>query len=457
MRRVLVVGLLLAVLVPMTPAASTAAGPRHRAPAVPCSRGLVALTFDDGPSATVTPRLVRLLRRERVPATFFMIGQHVDTHPEIVRMVDRAGFAIGNHTWAHDDLTTLTGPQVRASIRSTRRALVHAGVEPTSLARPPYGAVDDRVRRVLEGLGYTPVLWSIDPRDWAGASTPQIEARVLGAVRPHRANVVLQHDGVTNSPATLRAVSTEIGQLRRRGFCFADLDAAGQPTPPVPVATVHADVARIAEGGRVRLAVRLDRPTSRPTTVGLTAQGRVSASVVRFRVGQTSARVWLRIPQDRADEHGERAIFGTTGGKGTLPSAARSVRVLDDDPAPVVRADDVTAVASPLIRTVVRVPVRLDRTTDRDVSVLIRTRLGEGRAVIAAGGRAAEAQLTIPVGTPDERVRELPIRIIDAPHATLGAPATLVVRPPAVDRGTAARQALAAVTWPALSVEGLSF
>jgi peptidoglycan/xylan/chitin deacetylase (PgdA/CDA1 family) len=91
MRRVLVVGLLLAVLVPMTPEASTAAGPRHRDPVVPCSRGLVALTFDDGPSATVTPKLVRLLQRERVPATFFMIGQHVDAHPEIVRMVDEAG------------------------------------------------------------------------------------------------------------------------------------------------------------------------------------------------------------------------------------------------------------------------------------------------------------------------------------------------------------------------------
>jgi hypothetical protein len=334
---------------------------------------------------------------------------------------------------------------------------VRAGVVPTSLARPPYGAVDDRARQVLERMGYTSVLWTIDPRDWAGASTPQIEARVLGAVRPHRPNVVLQHDGVTNSPATLRAISTEISQLRRRGFCFADLDAAGEPTPPVPVATVHADTSRVAEGDRVRLTVRLDRPTSRPTTVGLTAQGRVSASVVRFRVGQTSARVWLRIPQDRVDEHAERAIFGAAGGKGTLPSAARSVRVLDDDPTPVVRADDVTAVASPLIPTVARVPLHLDRPTDRDVSVLIRTRLGEGRAVISAGSRAAEAQLTIPVGTPDQQVRELPIQIIGATHATPDAPATLVVRPPAVDRATAARQALASATWPTVRLEGLSF
>jgi peptidoglycan/xylan/chitin deacetylase (PgdA/CDA1 family) len=455
MRRVLVAGLLLAVLVPMTPGASAAAAPRHREPVVPCSRGLVALTFDDGPSATVTPKLVRLLQRERVPATFFMIGQHVDAHPEIVRMVDEAGFSIGNHTWAHDDLTTLTDPQIRSSIRSTRRALVRAGVVPTSLARPPYGAVNDRVRQVLERMGYASVLWSIDPRDWAGASTPQIEARVLGAVQPHRANVVLQHDGVTNSPATLRAISTEISQLRRRGFCFADLDAAGEPTPPVPVATVLSTERRVTEGAKVALTVRLDRPTTRPTTVRLTASGRLSQQVVRFGVGRTSARVWLRVDQDRADEHGERATYGVTGGRGIQASAPRSLRVVDDDPAPVVRLDGAEVEASPLLPTVVPVVVRLDRTTDRDVEVVVRTGLGRSSGVITTGTREGTVQLTIPVGTPDQHVRELSMTVSRASHATPGATATLVVRPPTVDRATAVRRALSTVRWPQVRLAGL--
>ena len=126
-------------------------------------------------------------------------------------------------------------------MRSTHRAMIVAGLHPTRLARPPYGAVDDRVRGVLAGLGLIPVLWTIDSRDWTGLSPQQIEAGIGSAVRPHRTNVVLQHDGVTNSPATLRALPDEIAGLRRRGYCFAALDAAGEPTPPVPVAGVAAD------------------------------------------------------------------------------------------------------------------------------------------------------------------------------------------------------------------------
>lgn len=452
MRRVFVVGLLLAALMPAAP---VVAAPGHRERVVACSRGLVALTFDDGPSATVTPALVRLLQRERVPATFFMIGQHVDAHPEIVRMVDEAGFAIGNHTWAHDDLTTLTGPQIRASLRSTRRALVHAGVVPTSLARPPYGAVDERVRQVLVRMGYAPVLWSIDPRDWAGASTPEIEARVLGAVRPHRTNVVLQHDGVTNSPATLRAISTEIRQLRRRGFCFADLDATGTPTPPVPIATVRAAERRVTEGERVRLTVQLDRPTTRPTSVRLTAPGRLSQQVVRFGVGHTSAQVWLRVEQDLADERPERAAYGVVDGRGIQAGAPRYLRVVDDDPAPVVELDGAEVESSPLLPTVVPVSVRLDRTTDRDVEVVVRTRLGQARGVIVSGGREGTVQLTVPVGTPDQRVHTVPMTVAHADQATAGASATLVVHPPEIDRETAVRRALNAVVWPRATLIGL--
>ena len=222
-----------------------------RTPVAPCSRGLVALTFDDGPSTTVTPRLVHLLKRLDVPATFFMVGSRVVAAPETARLVERAGFAIGNHTWIHTDLTTQTDAEIRRAMRSTQHAMVEAGLHPTRLARPPYGAVDDRVRRVLSDLGLVAVLWTIDSRDWTGLSPKEIEGRVLAGVRRHRTNVVLQHDGVTNSPATLRALPAEIASLRARGFCFAALDAHGQPTPPVPVPSVSTGVRRVDEGGTV--------------------------------------------------------------------------------------------------------------------------------------------------------------------------------------------------------------
>ena len=226
MRRVLLVVALLAALVTLGTTASEAApAPRHHERVVPCSRGLVALTFDDGPSTTVTPRLVRLLKRLDVPATFFMVGSRVASAPATARLVERAGFAIGNHTWLHTDLTSQSNAQIKHAIRSTHRAMIDAGLHPTEFVRPPYGAVDDRVRRVLTDLGYTTVLWTIDSRDWTGLSPRQIDQGVLGAVHPHRTNLVLQHDGVTNSPATLKALPDEIATLRRRGYCFASLDA----------------------------------------------------------------------------------------------------------------------------------------------------------------------------------------------------------------------------------------
>ena len=134
-------------------------------------------------------------------------------------------------SYDHADLTKLSAQQIRHQVLATRRALHAAGVPMSSFVRPPYGAHDARVDRVLAGLGLTTVLWSVDSEDWTGLATPrivhsvvrQVDARGLGG------SVVLQHDGVTNSPATLAAVPQEVHRLRRAGYCFVALDDAGRP------------------------------------------------------------------------------------------------------------------------------------------------------------------------------------------------------------------------------------
>ncbi|GAW48585.1 MULTISPECIES: polysaccharide deacetylase family protein [unclassified Nocardioides] len=425
-------GLLLAVVLPVSLAVPADSAPRTHQEVVPCSRGLVALTFDDGPSSTVTPKLVRLLARLDVPATFFMVGSRVVAAPDTARLVERAGFAIGNHTWLHTDLTTQSKAEIRKSIRSTQEAMVDAGLHPTRLARPPYGAVDDRVRRVLAGLGLVPVLWTIDSRDWTGLTPGQIRERVLDGVHRHRTNVVLQHDGVTNSPATLRALPGEIATLRARGFCFAGLDETGQPTPPVPEVTVTPARGRVAEGEQVRLTVRLDQPTTRTTTV------RVAGRTVHVPRGERTAQLTYRAPQDQVDETPEDVTLSP----GTV------VRVLDDDPHPVVSLRDATVTASPLLPTVVPVEVRTDRPRDRDQAVVVRTALGAVGVVVPALARRATGMLTVPVGRPDQRVRTFVL-------ATAGARATLTVRPPEQTRGQAAHAAFAQVRWPDLRVPPL--
>jgi peptidoglycan/xylan/chitin deacetylase (PgdA/CDA1 family) len=197
-----------------------------------CPRGLVALTFDDGPSASVTPRLVRTLKRLHVPATFFMVGSRVAAAPEVARMVHRAGFTIGNHTWAHTDLTTQSDAEIAEALRSTQRALRKAGVRPSRLMRPPYGALDDAARSVIRRHDYVPVLWTVDTEDWTDSSPKEIRARALNGVRRKATNIVLHHDGVANSPATLRALPGEVAALRERGYCFVRLDDAGRPASP---------------------------------------------------------------------------------------------------------------------------------------------------------------------------------------------------------------------------------
>ncbi|MCB0894540.1 MAG: polysaccharide deacetylase family protein [Nocardioides sp.] len=427
-------------LVGTAAAAPTAAepGPVQRA-VRPCSQGLVALTFDDGPSSSVTPALLRVLERQHVPATFFMVGSRVASAPGVARAVDRAGFAIGNHTWVHADLTTQTDAEIRSTLRTTRRQMLHQHLHPGWLMRPPYGAIDDRVRDVVRSMGYTPVLWTIDPRDWSGISAAEIRSRVVGAVRPHATNIVLQHDGVANSPATLAAVPGEISSLRARGYCFAGLDRAGHPTPPVPVASVTADHRAVAEGGRVGLTVHLDRPTSRPTSARLELDAppsvdhavSLSTHLVRFGVGQQQAHLWLHSRQDTFDEHDESVTVRVGGGGGIRPSQKQATVTLgDDDRSPLVDLVDARVQAAAETDTPVDVAVRLDGATDLPVRVVVRGELGRAVTVVPPASRTGWLTLTVPPESADQPTRVVTVELVRVVNARPGEDAAVTVDPP---------------------------
>lgn len=221
-----------------TPAVLAAARPAdsgQRDPAVTGGahcKGLVALTFDDGPAPGVTERLVRLLGRLHVRATFFMVGRRVAAARPTARAVADAGFAVGNHTWAHTDLTRQSPAAARQALLMTERALHRAGVPPTRLMRPPYGALDAGARRVIHGLGLIPVMWTVDSLDWQSGDARQIAHRILSALRPGPDNIVLQHDGVERSPISVRAVPAVVRTARQRGYCFVGLDRHGRPSWP---------------------------------------------------------------------------------------------------------------------------------------------------------------------------------------------------------------------------------
>ncbi|MCW2796960.1 polysaccharide deacetylase family protein [Nocardioides sp.] len=449
-----VLGVLLALLV--STSASFGAKPHHRdpKPVTPCSRGLVALTFDDGPSATVTPRLVRTLERLDVPATFFMVGRRIAAAPDVARLVQRAGFTIGNHTWNHTDMTTQTADEVELALRLARRAMLNAGVTPNKLMRPPYGALDDESRRAVERAGYVPVFWTVDSRDWTGLRPQEIESRVLAAVRRHATNIVLQHDGVTNSPASVRAVTGEVTTLRRRGFCFAALDESGQPTPPVPTATVTHVTRRVVEGQRAQITVRLDEPTSRPTSVGVVTRHVTSSAGdfgwtskrVRFSVGERVATLSLPVWRDGLDEAHEEVRIGLTHGRGVLssPHDSDTVTLVDQDSPPEVTVTGATVTSSNVIAVGAPVTVRLSQPSGRDVSVRIRTHREsagpddylplDAWMTVPAGELTAVVPVLVSPGPVDERVETVRVDVLAVRHAELAGPgaARLTIHPAAM-------------------------
>jgi peptidoglycan/xylan/chitin deacetylase (PgdA/CDA1 family) len=190
---------------------------------VPLGRGLarreVALTFDDGPWPVQTRQVIQILRRFHVPATFFMVGYLTERYPEIVRMVDRAGMQIGNHSWDHPlepPLADLGRRHMVEEIGRTSHGLFELGVR-TRLFRPPGGSYDSAVVEESRRQGMRVVTWSVDTKDWSERpSAHQIVRRVLRAVRP--GSIVLMHDGGGDQGATIRALPRIIRGIRRMGL-----------------------------------------------------------------------------------------------------------------------------------------------------------------------------------------------------------------------------------------------
>ncbi len=174
--------------------------------------GTIYLTFDDGPHPTWTPRLLAVLRKYAVRAVFFEIGQNVAANPSVTRSVRAGGHLVGNHTWSHPDLTTLSTTAVTSQLNRMESAL---GSRPRCV-RPPYGATNSRIATIIANRGQRQVLWTVDPRDWSRPGTTTIVNRVLANVRS--GSRILMHDGGGDRSQTVAAVDLLIPKLRARGF-----------------------------------------------------------------------------------------------------------------------------------------------------------------------------------------------------------------------------------------------
>jgi len=136
--------------------------------------GYVALTFDDGPSE-YTKKIVDILIENQVGATFFFIGVHALSYPESVQYASSKGMSIGNHTWNHKNLTTLSTDEQKKEIEKTDAYLTSLTDKPVTLFRPPYGREDEKLMETLDSKQLRSLGWNRDPRDWQVSTTREIE------------------------------------------------------------------------------------------------------------------------------------------------------------------------------------------------------------------------------------------------------------------------------------------
>ena len=181
--------------------------------------GQVALTFDDGPWPGQTRQVLKILHRYHAPATFFMVGNLVERYPGIVRDVQRAGMAIGDHSWSHPiepPFAKLPPHRLTTEVVDTAVELRHAGVEPY-LFRPPGGSFDDDVLREARQTGMRTVIWDVDPHDFLTSRTKKdLATYVLRHVHP--GSIVLMHDGGGDQHATIGALPAIIKGIRKMGL-----------------------------------------------------------------------------------------------------------------------------------------------------------------------------------------------------------------------------------------------
>lgn len=186
---------------------------------------LVAMTFDDGPHAESTPLILEILCQNNVPATFFLVGKHLEKHPEIAHDMIRADHEIGNHTFSHSLLYVMTKNRIREEICRTDALLRKIdGAEP-KFFRPPAGFFTKPVLDIAEELGYQTVVGNVYPRDPHLPGKEKIVNRVLQRTVP--GSIIIMHDGGNSQHVdrsqTLEALSEIIPSLKSKGFEFLTL------------------------------------------------------------------------------------------------------------------------------------------------------------------------------------------------------------------------------------------
>ena len=183
----------------------------------------IALTYDDGPNDPHTLRLLEVLAKHGVQATFFLIGSYVQQRPDLAREIVQAGHVVGNHTFTHPLLTFKSDAEIRQELSQCRHALQDAIGEHSNLFRPPFGGRRPGVLRAARELGMKPIMWNVTGYDWTAPPAEVIERKVAKQIRG--GDVILLHDGGHNQMGADRSqtvIATDhlITRYKAEGYDF---------------------------------------------------------------------------------------------------------------------------------------------------------------------------------------------------------------------------------------------
>lgn len=201
---------------------------------VPAATKQIALTYDDGPNDPHTLRLLEVLAKHDVRATFFLIGRYVQQRPDIAREVIRAGHIVGNHTFTHPLLIFKSDAEAREELKQCQQALADTIGEHSNLFRPPFGGRRPGTLRVARDLGLEPIMWNVTGYDWNAPPAAVIERKIANRMRG--GDVILLHDGGhkqmgADRSQTVLATDHLISRYKGEGYEFVTIPKMMERAP----------------------------------------------------------------------------------------------------------------------------------------------------------------------------------------------------------------------------------
>ena len=173
----------------------------------------VALTFDDGPNENTTPLLLDILKTKHVHATFFVIGKNAQQYPDTLQRIYTEWHMRGNHTWDHITLPWLSTREVIIEVQKTQKTIKRITGYTPIVVRPPYGAQNGKILRILGGYHLASLQWSVDSNDWQLPSSELLVQEIMDKIQPW--SIVLMHDTLTG---TIQAMNSIIDAIQDSGY-----------------------------------------------------------------------------------------------------------------------------------------------------------------------------------------------------------------------------------------------